>query len=411
MSKLKRKNKQISPGKVLKTGLIILLCVFIVHQFAAMIYKPITTASAMYYDTYDGIDITGYFVRDEHVIDYTPTGKERYVVNDGEKVAKGGIVAEVFSSSDTAASYVKCDELEKQIETLESINSVSDPASVDLDTMNNNINESYINLLNSFKNGNYLNVSGYTNDLLTLMNKKQLLTGQTTDFTNLLTNLKTQLSQLKAGLPAPVRNVTADTSGFFVSNVDGLEDVLKIDSVDKIDDSVFDKLSVAKSSGGFGKIVSNYSWYIVAKINNDEYLNFAEGSKVSLKTSINGAEEIEASVYKINASKNKNSAVVVFACNVMNGDIAVMRSAPMTIVTQKFSGIRISNRSVRVLNGQTGVYVVTGSVVKFKPIKILYSTDTFTLCEKDDNDTGNTIRLYDEVIERGKNLYDGKYIG
>ena len=83
----------------------------------------------------------------------------------------------------------------------------------------------------------------------------------------------------------------------------------------------------------------------------------------------------------------------------------------MTIVTDSYEGIRISNKSVRVVDGQTGVYIVQGSVVKFRLIEIVYATDTFTLCKQKDASDSNAIRLYDEVIEKGKNLYDGKYIG
>ena len=62
------------------------------------------------------------------------------------------------------------------------------------------------------------------------------------------------------------------------------------------------------------------------------------------------------------------------------------------------------------VNGATGVYVMQGSTVKFKPVNILYTGDNYVICEK--NETGDTgkLRLYDEVIEKGKDLYDGKFI-
>ena len=94
----------------------------------------------------------------------------------------------------------------------------------------------------------------------------------------------------------------------------------------------------------------------------------------------------------------------------MNGNIAVTRNAKMTVVTESYSGIRISNKAIRVVNGQTGVYIIQGSIVKFRPVEIIYTTETFSLCKRDENNLSEAIRLYDEVIEKGKNLYDGKYI-
>lgn len=394
-----------------KVGISLLLLVFLVYQTYAMLYKPITTATAVPFETYDGIEITGYFVREEKIINYTPTGNERYVVGEGEKVAKNGTVAEVYATAATAAAYVRADALKEQIATLSSINAVSDPASVDLDTLNNKISRAYLDLISSADSGNFMSIGADSGELLTLLNKKQILTGEVSDFNALLTSLNEELRTLTAGLSSPVSKVTADVSGYFISQVDGLEDILNIEEIDELDDTVFEKIAAAKPTGGFGKIVSDYNWYIVAQMENDDYLNLAKDTKLTFKTAIEGCEELSASVYKVNPSKDKNAAVVIFACSTMNGAIASTRSAPMTIVTDSYEGIRISNKSVRVVDGQTGVYIVQGSVVKFRPIEIVYATDTFTLCKQKDASDSNAIRLYDEVIEKGKNLYDGKYIG
>jgi hypothetical protein len=40
----------------------------------------------------------------------------------------------------------------------------------------------------------------------------------------------------------------------------------------------------------------------------------------------------------------------------------------------------------------------------------LYTTDTYTICELDKSGNADSLRLYDEVVEKGKNLYDGKTI-
>lgn len=397
--------------KFLKIGVSVLLLVFLVYQTYSILYKPITTATAVAYDTYEGIDITGYFVREETVIDYTVTGTERYVVSQGEKVAKGGTVAEIYATAIAAAAYERVDELSEQIATLQSINSVSDPASVDLDTLNNRINRSYIDLISASDAGCFSNLNGYLNELVSLLNKKQILTGEVSGFDALLASLNSELASVKAGLSAATGSVTAASSGFFIPQTDGLESILTPSSLEEFDESIFDKIAEAKSTGGFGKIVSNHNWYIIAQMENDEYLNFSENTKLTLKTSIEGCEELNVEVARVNISKDKNSAVVVFSCNTMNGQIALTRSAPMTIVTKQYSGIRVSNKSVRFVDGKTGVYIVQGSIVKFRPIEVIYSNDTYTLCKKNDDAGSDMIRMYDEVIEKGKNLYDGKYIG
>ena len=45
---------------------------------------------------------------------------------------------------------------------------------------------------------------------------------------------------------------------------------------------------------------------------------------------------------------------------------------------------------------------------KFIPVSIIYSGGDYSLCEIKADD-GN-LRLYDEIIVKGKNIYDGKII-
>ncbi len=401
---------------VLKTAIVLLTVVFLVYQTYSVLYKPVTTATAYSFNTYEGVDITGYFVRDEKIIEPDTTGAIRYVIADGEKVSKGGTVAEIYESADTVALFTQIEELEEQIATLNSINSASDPSSVDLATVNNKINKAYIQLLASGDNGSFEESGKYSAELLTLVNKKQVLTGDVTGFDTLLSSLNTQLADLKSRIKEPIGTVKAESegaaqSGYFVSGIDGMELILNVDNIESIDEDVYNKLASATPKTGFGKIVSDYNWYIIAKMENDEYHNFIQDTTVTIKTTIEGSTELKAKVYKVNKSKTSNSAIVIFSCNTMNGLIAATRSAPMTVVTNDYEGIRISNDAVRILEGQTGVYVVQGSVVKFKPIEIIYTGDDYVLCKLEENAGSNSLRLYDEVIEKGKNLYDGKFIG
>ena len=394
----------------IKIFISVLLLAFLGYQTYSVIYKPITTATAVYYDAFDGIEINGYFVREEKLINYTATGNERYVAKEGEKVSKGGIVAEVYSDSSTALAYSRAEELEKQIETLKTMNSVSDPSSVDLDTISNKIKKEYTQYLFSTDNGGFLNSDAFANELLIQMNRKQILTGEVQGFDAMITSLEGQLASVKNGLGAPINTIKAEASGFFVSNIDGFESLLNINNIDNLNTSIFDKLNSTKPGNGFGKIVTSYDWFIVSKMTGDDYLRFSPGDSVSLKTTIEGSEELNATVYRVNVDENKNEAVVIFSCNIMNGNIAITRNAKMTVVTKSYSGIRISNKAIRVVDGQTGVYIIQGSIVKFRPVEIIYTTETFSLCKRDESNLSDAIRLYDEVIEKGKNLYDGKYI-
>lgn len=395
----------------LKMGITLIALIFIIYQTYSVVYKPITTSTATYYNTYDGIDINGYFVREETVIDYNITGNERYVAQEGEKISKGGTIAELYASSEIAETHEMIEKLSEEIEVLESINSVSDPSSVDLTTLSNKIKRSYFNFLSVKDSGRYSELNAHLTELLMQLNKKQILTGEVKGFDNLLSSLKEEVASLKKGLQGAISKVTAPVSGFFIHQTDGLENFLTFDALDEIDETIFEKISKTESVNAFGKIVSSQNFYIIAQMKDDDYLNFSIGDKVNLRTPFVGSELLKATFHEIKVDKDKNSAIIILSCQTMNGQFATVRSAPLTIVTEEYEGIKINNKSIHYSDGVPGVYVIQGSIVKFKPIEIVYRTESYTLCKKSEDGNNESIVLYDEVIEKGKNLYDGKLIG
>lgn len=61
-----------------------------------------------------------------------------------------------------------------------------------------------------------------------------------------------------------------------------------------------------------------------------------------------------------------------------------------------------------------GVYVLHGSELIFKEISITYSASDYVLCNPAPAEkvlfSGETLELYDQVVIKGDNLYDGKVI-
>jgi hypothetical protein len=86
-----------------------------------------------------------------------------------------------------------------------------------------------------------------------------------------------------------------------------------------------------------------------------------------------------------------------------------MRSGPMTVVKAEFSGLRVPRKALRVVDSVRGVYVLSGMQIKFVPVNIIYSNDSFIICEKVNENSG-VLKLYDRVVVKGKNLYDGKIV-
>ncbi len=395
---------------VVKIVVAVLASVFIIHQSIATFYKPITTESAIYYTSNDGFKITGIVIRNEVLVKSSKNGVLHFMIDDGIRVAKNGVVANVYESESASITLSQIQTVKAKIEDIKDIMSFNDLQAANLDLINNRVFEKLNGLVVSSSSGNFEEVPNCAEQLLSSINRKQAATGDTTDFSSQLSSLNAQLKELEASLPTAKGKIKAEQSGYFLSKTDGYETVLTTSDLTKLTPEFLNGLKKKDiGENTVGKIVSDYEWYIAAKVSLNESLKYKEGDSLHIKTSVKSSPSLPVTVKKINISQSSGDAVVVFSCSDMNSELASMRSGPMTVVSKEYSGLKVSKKALRVVDSQKGVYVVSGMQAKFKPVEIVYSNDDFMICKKNEND--GELRLYDQVIVKGKNLYDGKIVG
>lgn len=396
---------------VLKGFVILLAAVFAVHQFISSVYSPVKTETAVFYSASDGLNITGLIIRSETLVTSSEGGVMHFVLEDGSRVAKDGVIANIYDSESASITLSKIDSVNTKIEDIEEMLSYNDLEAADLDMINAKATQSLNNLIVSGASGNYGDLPELSDELLSALNRRQVAMGETTDFSDQLEQLKAEKNELSASLPAAKGTVKAAMSGYFVSKADGYETVLTCGNPESITPEFMSSVSAAELPDGvIGKIVSDYEWYIAAEISINESLKYKEGDSLTIYTSVKSYPKLPVTVKKINISESSSSAVVVFSCNEMNSELATMRSGPMTVVTKEYDGLRVPSSALRVVDSKRGVYVLTGMQVKFVEVNVLYKDDSYMICEKQTSDE-SVLRLYDEVIVKGKNLYDGKIVG
>lgn len=398
--------KKISPIKVV-VG--VLALTFLIHQFISSVYKPITTESAQYYTSNDGFDINGIVIRNEKIIKSKTEGVLHFLIDDGSRVSKDGTIANIYKSEEASIILSEIDATEKKIKDIENIMSINNIEASNLDAANTNVKNNLNDLILSSSFGNFGEVNSKSEELLSALNRKQAILGETSDFSEQLKLLNSNLKTLNSSLENPIGKIKADRSGYFLSVTDGYEKTLDISDLSVVTPEFLNNISKDETdSNAIGKIVSDYEWYIAAEITVEQSLNFKEGDSLSLYTSVKSASVLPVTVKKINISKDGSKAVIIFACSNMNSDLAAMRTGVMTVVKNEYSGLKVSKKALRVVNSVRGVYVVNGMQVKFVPVEIIYTNDDFILCEKSENE--DSLRLYDQVVVKGKKLYDGKII-
>ena len=326
--------------RVLKFFVVLLIAVFFVHQASAAVYKPISTESASYYTAADGLNITGLIIRNETLVKSQSGGVMHFIASDGDRVAKNGIIANIYDNETASITLSRMDSVNAKIADIEEMMSYNDLEAADLDMINTRVQKSLDSMIISVSGGDFDNYSDCREALLSALNRRQIAMGETADFSSQLAALKSELASLSSSLLAAKGTIRAEKSGYFVSKTDGYEQTLTADILDALTPEKLDSVKSAQTPADvIGKIVSDYEWYIAARVSINESLKYKEGDSLTVYTSVKSYPQMPVTLKKINISESSSSAVLIFECSDMNSELASMRTGPMTVVKKEYSGL------------------------------------------------------------------------
>ena len=419
--------------RILVAALTILALVYVTYLLLRSNFDMYPTENAVAATVTATINSNGFVIRDETIIENDSSGVLSYTVSNGEAVDAGSTIAKVFSNDSDAVANSRADELEARIATLEASQNSSLMGSVSVDVINNNITANLISYLYDVNKYDVSAAKADADKVLASINQRQLLTGKITNFNSQISALQSQVSSLRGSAGNSVGSITTAKAGYFTEFCDGYENAL---SFSKIDELSLDDLHNVKrsevSSNTAGKIIGNVNWYVACEITDDEAaaLSIYDG-KVTVLFSEASTEPIPATLRQIRRYGEGQNALVILKCDYMDGGLLEARQEPVEIGMGTYSGLRVSKRAIhddyvtkttydendkphKEQKKVQGVYVLYGSEVQFKQIDILYSTKDYVICNTDPEDkvlfNGETVSLYDKVIVKGDDLYDGKVI-
>ena len=415
-----------------------LLLFYIGYQVYNANYASVKTEVAVYVQaddpgTAEVVQATGTAVRKESVIQQQTNGVVTYVVEDGGKVSKGGTVAELYATEQDAAAQQQIETLNLQISQLQKLSSPGSTYAVDQDSLTKQISQKLIALLQTSVSGEYDALDEPREDLLYVLNERQIVTNKVSDFNDRINSLTQQRDALTANRQV-LGTVTAPSAGTFISEVDGYESVFDYDSILTITPEQYQQkleTQVSPPADAVGKICGEFKWYFVCVVSAQDALKFIEGNAVSLSFPFATSDSVTAVVRAVNQESIESQAAVVLECSTMNEELARLRTETCAVSVTEYSGIRVSQKAVhfaevtRTVENEDGeettetrevkgVYVMHGSEIVFRQIVPLYSTSTYVICDPNPDPeelmTSETVQLYDEIVVEGTDLYDGKVV-
>ncbi len=391
----------------------ILLIVYIIYQAYMIIYDPVGTETAYEYTYTDTIDTEVFVARSESYVVNRQKGTIVSAVENGSRVSKGEEVAHIFAETDAADTYLKLREVDEQIERYSRLAAQSDNYVFNVRDLERYIDEEAIGLVKLVSERDFTSLDENVNELRNRIVTKQISTGSKLDFEAKLASLKSQRESLEQ-LSTKHRNVIASESGYYISGADGYENVVDCAEIKNITPDEVKAVFEAKPSpvpeGAIGRIVTEFNWYFLFVVDAKQAAGLSVGKEITVNLPYSSVNSVKAKVYTINENRETGEMAIIIACNLMNPDVASLRHETAEIVIASHTGLKIPSSALRVNDdGEKGVYVLSGNIAKFRKVNIVYSEDDFVLSRTEEGQEGY-VRLYDNIITEGKDLYDGKIV-
>ena len=415
-------------------GFLLLAAVYVGYQAMQVLFPPNTYETALLATVEDTVNAEGVLLFDESYV--SGSGTLGYLAADGERVSAGTAVAEVYSDAVQATLRQQLTQIDDQIDLLQ--RSQNNTTSLQLESLRKNRSAALYDLMDSLDCGDYEDTDAEKEDYILSQNRLWVITGEVAGFADQITALTQQAASVQAQLGNPTQ-ITAPQTGYFIRSSSsgrlnaGPEDILALDAAGL--------KAYAESSpeialdGCAGKIVSGFTWRYagVCTAKEAEKLLGKDGKPLtgSVEIRFPGQAEtpLKAKVSEVQIDSENGIARFVISCEIINGDVLRLNCADAQIIVGRTTGLRVPSAAVHYLkedgseaeeqgeNYIPGVYVKYGNLARFCRIDPV--DDAHPLVTDGDyrivlpSGTANSVsevRLYDEIIVSGQNLYDGKLL-
>ena len=412
--------------KLLKRLVVVALVVVIFFSVRAYFKNDVednyTTESALTSHAISSTKFNGVFIRDEEIVSFDGNGAVSYNIEDGGRLGNGSVIAEIYASDSQILVNRRIEELSKELELLQRIQNPGTSDSAQPVSIASLIEDSYRNSAYMRELGDFEDFETEKENMLVNLSTYQIIVDSSVDFSQRISEINSEISNLKTSVTLPNNVVTSDRSAYFVSYADGYEELLKKSEIDLLTVEMLEGVSDKKLDNNtiIGKLINGYDWYIAGVIDNTKK-NYEIGDSVQLKFE-SCPDKFSGKIIELKNSENPQKTIIIVSCNEFNYDLVQHRSERVEIIDGEYNGLKVSREAIRFKNitetvtdeegietevttNYKGVYIIQGEQVVFKKLDVIYEGNNYVLsAEKNDK---KYLSLYDEIIVKGVDA-DGK---
>lgn len=413
------------------------ITLLVLTYFGVQIFRyvndPLVTTPAYAYEVEDTVELSGYVVRQEQVLEGGSDGLVRLRRSEGERVSTGGAVATVYADQASLDRQNEIDALNDRIEQLEyaQTSMLDAEAALKLDSQ---IALSLLDYRAAIAAGRLDTAETQGRELRSLVLKRDYTYSDAEDLSGQLSELKTQLSALRSQSANSVKTLRSPRSGLFSAVVDGYETVLTPSALSALTPAALNALTPTEVTDGSGKLILGDSWYYAGTVSaseaerlRDRVSHMSGSDSLYLRFARGVDRELQVTLESVSAEENGQCVVVLRGSTYLQ-ELTLLRRQSAEIVLDDTEGIRVPRAALRVdvqtvtetdeATGAeaakevnvTGVYCIIGAKAQFKPVEVLFTGDEYAVVQPTGQAEKRKLRSGDTVIVTARDLYDGKVI-
>lgn len=396
---------------IISAALSLIAAIYIIYHIVSG-FSADTELYAVSPGVFDDAEVfSGYIFRDDIPLPAGSAGTVDLKYSDGEKVPAESVVADIYISSDSTAG-ARLAEIKREIDILEKSAVISAESLESLDT---EINQLRLLISQKTEDGELAWVRAHSGELTILLNKRALVSEGKTDYSAQIAVLKAERASLLLSLGAKSSSVMTSQSGYFYSYCDGYEGKLTLAVARTVTSENFDEItSIAPAvySNTVGSLVTDFRWYFICRTDIESSEGFVADTYYDCTFIGNSCSDVlSLQLESKSIDHASGTAVMCFSSSYIPPSFEITRMQRMRAVRGTRTGLCVPVSAVRVIDGQTCVYIFKKGIARVRGINILWERDGIYIVDGDTPDTFTPIAMNDLVVINEKNLYDGKIVG
>lgn len=403
-------------------SIILIMIIYGFVQLILFLKQPTNSTLVRNGTLVESEEVVGYVIREEYIVDTSSyTGIANIVVNDENRVSKGGTIIS-YVSSDQEKLLSKISELDTKIQ--EAMDNKPNSYSPDVKSLETSIQENLYQVL-THKHDVY-EVYEYKTAINKDIEKKAKIVGELSPAGSQIKELINKRLEYERELNKSNQELIADMAGLVSYRIDNYENILTPDSFSSLSIEELEKIKinvgqVIPIDTSKVKIVNNFECYVAVPMDSEKSKELGLNSTVKLRFANTGDDYIKSTVKYI-SDEEDGRRLVIFKITTNTEELTKYRKINLEVIWWSDTGLKIPNEAIRyetILDPDTKEKIVTLPTVTTIEstyqddvwVKVVRNTDKFSIIENYTDDellemglteemvkNRSEIQMYDEVI-------------